>query len=173
MARPQAKATRPVPRRAPRYIYAFGAGRTDGRADMKNLTAVCLLLSAVPLSAAPARPAASGPPLVVLSIDALHPSYVLEADRLGYAVPRLAFRDLEGFINGFIDLVFEHEGRYYVLDWKSNHLGHAPSDYGQAPVAAAMALRASASLICRGRNSSMTAISAASWAACSVRPACS
>jgi len=26
-----------VPRRAPRYIYAFGAGRTDGRADMKNL----------------------------------------------------------------------------------------------------------------------------------------
>jgi pyruvate,orthophosphate dikinase len=37
VARPQAKATRPVPRRAPRYIYAFGAGRTDGRADMKNL----------------------------------------------------------------------------------------------------------------------------------------
>jgi pyruvate,orthophosphate dikinase len=37
VARPQAKATRPVPRRAPRYIYTFGAGRTDGRADMKNL----------------------------------------------------------------------------------------------------------------------------------------
>ena len=37
MARPQAKATRPAPRRAARYIYAFGGGRTDGRAGMKDL----------------------------------------------------------------------------------------------------------------------------------------
>ena len=37
MARPQAKAPRPAPRRAARYIYAFGAGRTDGRAKMKDL----------------------------------------------------------------------------------------------------------------------------------------
>src|SRR5262249_54836295 len=43
-------------------------------------------------------------------------------EQLGYAVPRLAFRDLEGYLNGYIDLVFEHDGRYYVLDWKSNHL---------------------------------------------------
>jgi len=57
---------------------------------------------------------------------------------LGYDVPRLAFRDLEGYLKGFIDLVFEHGGRYYVLDWKSNHLGHAPSDYGPAEVRAAM-----------------------------------
>ena len=47
--------------------------------------------------------------------------------RLGYEVPRLAFRDLDGYLKGFIDLVFEHDGRYYVLDWKSNHLGYAPS----------------------------------------------
>ncbi|HEV2220576.1 MAG TPA: UvrD-helicase domain-containing protein, partial [Casimicrobiaceae bacterium] len=33
---------------------------------------------------------------------------------LGYDVPRLAFRDLEGYLRGFIDLVFEHGGRYYV-----------------------------------------------------------
>jgi pyruvate,orthophosphate dikinase len=37
VARPQAKATRPVPRRTARYIYAFGSGRTDGRAKMKDL----------------------------------------------------------------------------------------------------------------------------------------
>jgi pyruvate,orthophosphate dikinase len=37
VARPQAKANRPVPRRATRYIYAFGSGRTDGRAGMKDL----------------------------------------------------------------------------------------------------------------------------------------
>ena len=58
--------------------------------------------------------------------------------RLGYDVPRLAFRDLEGYLKGYIDLVFEHGGRYYVLDWKSNHLGCAASDYGPAELRAAM-----------------------------------
>ncbi len=57
---------------------------------------------------------------------------------LGYDVPRLTFRDLEGYLKGFIDLVFEHGGRYYVLDWKSNHLGYAPSDYGPAALQTAM-----------------------------------
>jgi exodeoxyribonuclease V beta subunit len=58
---------------------------------------------------------------------------------LGYDVPRLAFRDLEGYLKGYIDLVFEHGGRHYVLDWKSNHLGYAPADYGPAGLQAAMA----------------------------------
>ena len=44
----------------------------------------------------------------------------------GYEVPRLTFRDLEGYLKGYIDVVFEHNGRYYVLDWKSNHLGYVP-----------------------------------------------
>ncbi len=30
--------------------------------------------------------------------------------------------DLEAQINGFIDMVFRHEGRYYLVDWKSNIL---------------------------------------------------
>jgi len=58
---------------------------------------------------------------------------------LDYSVPRLAFRDLEGYLKGYIDLVFEHGGRYYLLDWKSNHLGYAPSDYDPAGLQAAMA----------------------------------
>jgi len=37
VARPQRKAERPTSRRAVRYIYAFGGGRKDGRADMKDL----------------------------------------------------------------------------------------------------------------------------------------
>ncbi|MGM0419269.1 MAG: 3'-5' exonuclease, partial [Thermodesulfobacteriota bacterium] len=37
--------------------------------------------------------------------------------------------DAKGFMKGFIDLVFEHEGKYYILDWKSNHLGYLPEDY--------------------------------------------
>ena len=32
-----------------------------------------------------------------------------------------------GFVTGSIDLLFEHEGKYYILDWKSNLL----QDYKQ------------------------------------------
>jgi exodeoxyribonuclease V beta subunit len=35
----------------------------------------------------------------------------------------------DGFLNGFIDLIFEHNGRYHVLDWKSNHLGNNVANY--------------------------------------------
>lgn len=33
------------------------------------------------------------------------------------------------FWNGFIDLVFEHENRFYLLDWKSNYLGETDEAY--------------------------------------------
>ena len=58
---------------------------------------------------------------------------------LGYPVDRLAFARLDGYLKGYIDLVFEHGGRYYIADWKSNHLGDSPSDYDHAALAAAMA----------------------------------
>jgi exodeoxyribonuclease V beta subunit len=58
---------------------------------------------------------------------------------LHYPMPRLAFDTLRGYLKGFIDLVLEHEGRYFVVDWKSNHLGERPQDYAGAPLAAAMA----------------------------------
>lgn len=34
-----------------------------------------------------------------------------------------------GFLRGFIDLVFEADGRFYVVDYKSNFLGSAFADY--------------------------------------------
>lgn len=40
---------------------------------------------------------------------------------------------------GFIDLVFEHEGRYWVLDYKSNSLGPDDSAYDAPGLAQAMA----------------------------------
>ena len=40
-----------------------------------------------------------------------------------------AFQTLAGYLKGYIDLVFESGGRWYVLDWKSNWLGAAPQDY--------------------------------------------
>lgn len=44
-------------------------------------------------------------------------------------IEQLAFRDLSGFLVGFVDLVFEHEGRWYVVDYKTNHLGDSVADY--------------------------------------------
>ena len=41
----------------------------------------------------------------------------------GAARPALQPGQLNGMLKGFIDLVFEHEGRYFVLDYKSNWLG--------------------------------------------------
>ncbi len=38
-------------------------------------------------------------------------------------------RILSGLMNGKIDLVFEHAGRYHVLDYKGNHLGETLADY--------------------------------------------
>ncbi|AZT82088.1 exodeoxyribonuclease V subunit beta [Marinobacter sp. NP-4(2019)] len=37
--------------------------------------------------------------------------------------PQVNDRSFNGMLKGFIDLVFEHDGQYYVLDYKSNTLG--------------------------------------------------
>lgn len=39
---------------------------------------------------------------------------------------------VEGFLKGFIDLVFQFDGRFYIVDWKSNSLGHGVEDYNLA-----------------------------------------
>ncbi len=36
---------------------------------------------------------------------------------------------IDGFMKGYIDLIFEYEDRYYILDYKSNHLGNDSSQY--------------------------------------------
>lgn len=38
---------------------------------------------------------------------------------------------LKGMMHGFIDLVFEWQGRYYVADYKSTYLGDEYDDYGE------------------------------------------
>jgi len=45
------------------------------------------------------------------------------------AASSLEFSVANGFLKGFIDLVFAYDGRFYLVDWKSNHLGSAPADY--------------------------------------------
>jgi exodeoxyribonuclease V beta subunit len=54
--------------------------------------------------------------------------------------PRPALHEarVNGMLKGFIDLVFCHAGRYYIMDYKSNHLGEGPEAYTPRALAAAM-----------------------------------
>ncbi len=45
---------------------------------------------------------------------------------------------LNGQLIGFIDLIFEHEGKFYVLDYKTNWLGTNLSDYAGVDLVSAM-----------------------------------
>ncbi len=50
----------------------------------------------------------------------------------------LNFKPAEGMVRGFIDMIFEHKGRFYIVDWKSNHLGNQLEEYGKEAIKAAM-----------------------------------
>ena len=50
----------------------------------------------------------------------------------------LRFDPVEGFMRGFIDLLFRFKDRYYLIDWKSNWLGSQPADYGPEGMQRAM-----------------------------------
>jgi exodeoxyribonuclease V beta subunit len=51
----------------------------------------------------------------------------------------LSEKRLRGMLRGFMDLVVQHRGRYWVLDYKSNALGAGDDDYHEAALAQAMA----------------------------------
>ncbi|MRW90713.1 exodeoxyribonuclease V subunit beta [Duganella sp. FT80W] len=57
----------------------------------------------------------------------------------GAARPALPERALHGMLKGFCDLVFEHEGRYWILDYKSNALGGGDASYHEPALIGAMA----------------------------------
>ena len=41
----------------------------------------------------------------------------------------LQFEQIQGMLRGTIDLVFRHQGKYYLIDYKSNFLGDSAQDY--------------------------------------------
>ncbi|WP_374090719.1 exodeoxyribonuclease V subunit beta [Methylomicrobium lacus] len=68
-----------------------------------------------------------------------------ELDRLvtqhifpGQPRPALLPKQVNGLLKGFIDLVFEHDQRYYVVDYKFNSLGGNDAAYTQEALTAAM-----------------------------------
>ncbi|WP_295886604.1 exodeoxyribonuclease V subunit beta [uncultured Thiohalocapsa sp.] len=65
----------------------------------------------------------------------------LLAEHAGQPVPALTAADFAGMVTGVIDLVFEHAGRYYVADYKSNLLGSRFDDYAPAALREAVLAR--------------------------------
>ena len=61
-----------------------------------------------------------------------------------YGYPDVALEPgvLRGYVKGFIDIIVEHDGRFWIVDWKSNHLGDTAANYAAAPLEVAMASHA-------------------------------
>jgi len=76
-------------------------------------------------------------PLARMSAGALN-RCLAAGDALSAQAEPLSFNEVQGMLKGFIDLVFEHQGRFYVVDYKSNYLGDSPAAYQQEAMAQAM-----------------------------------
>ena len=79
-------------------------------------------------------------PLALLKIDQLKPllitAFVEEHQHvIRHAINSLDFQQVRGYLKGYIDLIFEYNGKYYIADYKSNHL----EDYGDQSLLSAMA----------------------------------
>jgi exodeoxyribonuclease V beta subunit len=68
-------------------------------------------------------------------IDDLKTKKINELFKGKISVPEVS---TNGFIHGFIDLVFKLDGKYYIVDWKSNKLGDRKEDYADEAVAREM-----------------------------------
>lgn len=55
-----------------------------------------------------------------------------------YAGGSLKFDEQRGILTGIIDLVYEHDGQFHIVDWKSNWLGATADAYTPAAMATAM-----------------------------------
>ncbi len=131
-------------------LYGFDADWTGALADMASSALRTPLES--PWGTGPLRALAPGDrlheleftlPLALVTPEGISDAFAcagcggLVADFAG-SIARLGFQPVRGFLRGFIDMVFVRDGRYYLLDWKSNHLGDSPSEYSAARLAAEM-----------------------------------
>lgn len=66
--------------------------------------------------------------------------FMPEMPILEKVLSQLHFNDVTGFMKGFIDLIFEFDGRFYIADYKSNWLGDKAADYDKAALDEAMVM---------------------------------
>jgi exodeoxyribonuclease V beta subunit len=135
----------PVKEPAPLPVAGSVAARAAARPTRKRAAAAgqLELFASAPEPAGDAPPRAPSPAIQTFSArglaallarearSATERAYVAKLDSLG-------FGPVAGFVRGFMDLVVEHEGRYYLLDYKSNHLGDLPGDYAAERLSAVM-----------------------------------
>ncbi len=69
-----------------------------------------------------------------LSMQAIDASYINHILQESPAFQPLTSKQMSGYLTGFIDLICEHNGRYYVMDYKTNAL----ADYSSASLTHAM-----------------------------------
>lgn len=77
-------------------------------------------------------------PVNMLAFDALRDLL----SKYGYPDIELKTGTLHGFLRGCIDMIVEHNGRYWIVDWKSNYLGNTIKDYSSASLDEAMTTHA-------------------------------
>jgi len=71
-------------------------------------------------------------PVASLTVESIQQALLpllKESSPLARVISQLRFSDLTGFMKGFIDLVFEHQGQFYIVDYKSNWLGIGEQAY--------------------------------------------
>ena len=73
-----------------------------------------------------------------LRFDSLVTSEIGELLQDDPTVAPLAAKNMRGYLTGFIDLVFEFEGSYFLCDYKTNYLGDKISNYRRDALIAAM-----------------------------------
>ncbi len=51
---------------------------------------------------------------------------------------RLRFSTTSGYMRGFMDMIFRHQDRYFLVDWKSNYLGDRLESYNREALSGVM-----------------------------------
>ncbi len=59
-------------------------------------------------------------------------------DALPERLGRMQFNPVKGYMRGVMDCLFLFDGRYYLIDWKSNWFGNRLADYDEAGMRACM-----------------------------------
>lgn len=92
---------------------------------------------ATPLDATGTTLAALEPARRIAELEFFFDAGAIEAESLGTlleeaagrVLPALRFEPMRGMLTGQIDLVYEHGGRYFIADYKTNHLGNRAEAY--------------------------------------------
>ena len=86
-------------------------------------------------------------PLKRISPEALRSIYNITGSRRKTAgvraipeiMEKLRFSPARGYMKGYMDMVFRHGNRFYLVDWKSNFLGGQATDYNADALSRVMA----------------------------------